>query len=103
MTELPFSHTWLPYIYLYGIGGLLFLSGVIITIKSESLDLKRPKHRIWLSVLIFGFIWFMVMHALWNMAALEILSLKTSVLIWVAFMVLSFGIGFFKYSRGARI
>ena len=102
MTELPFSHTWLPYIYLYGVGGLLFLSGVIITLKSGSLDLKRPTHRIWFSVLIFGFIWFMVMHALWNMAALEILSLRTSVLLWAGFMILSAIIMFFKTKSQAR-
>ena len=100
---MPFSHTRLPYIYLYGVGGLLFLIGVIVTVKSGSLDLKRSSHRTWFQILFFGLIWFMVMHALWNMAALEILSLKTSLLIWVAFMLVSFGIGFFKYSRGARI
>ena len=100
---MPFSHAWLPYIYLYGVGGLLFLSGVLITVKSGSLDMKRPSHRVWFQILFFGLIWFMVMHALWNLAALNILSLKTSVIIWFAFMFLSFGIGYFKFSRGARV
>ena len=98
---MPFTHAWLPYIYLYGVGGLLFGSGLLITIKSGSLDLKRPRHKNWLVVLIFGFIWFMVMHALWNLAALEILSIKVSVIIWVAFMVVSLGFGYFKLGKRA--
>ena len=99
---MPFSHAWLPYIYLYGVGGLLFVSGLIITIKSGSLDLKRPGHKNWFIVLIFGFIWFMVMHALWNLAALEILSLKESLLIWIVFMFGSLGIGYFKLGKRVR-
>ncbi len=99
---MPFSHTWLPYIYLYGVGGLLFGSGLIITLKSGSLDLKRQHHRNWLLILIYGFIYFMVMHALWNLAALEILSLKTSVLIWLVFMFVTLGFGYFKLNKKAR-
>jgi drug/metabolite transporter (DMT)-like permease len=99
---MPFSPAWLPYIYLYGVGGLLFGSGLIITIKSGSLDLKRPGHKNWLVVLIFGFIWFMVMHALWNLAALEVLSLKVSLIIWIVFMVASLGFGYFRLGKRAR-
>ena len=100
---MPFSHAWLPYIYLYGAGGILFGSGLIITIKSGSLDLKRQGHKMWLAVLIFGFIWFMVMHALWNMAALDILSLKSSLLIWTIYMVVSLGFVYFRFVKGARV
>jgi RsiW-degrading membrane proteinase PrsW (M82 family) len=99
---MPFSHAWLPYIYLYGVGGLLFGSGLLITIKSGSLDLKRLGHKNWLVVLIFGFIWFMVMHFIWNLAALEILSLKVSVVIWIVFMIVSLGLGYFKLGKKAR-
>ncbi len=99
---MPFSHTWLPYIYLYGVGGLLFGSGLIITLKSGSLDLKRQHHRNWLLILLYGFVYFMVMHALWNLAALEILSLKTSVLSWMVFMVVTLGFGYYKLNKKAR-
>ncbi len=99
---MPFSHAWLPYIYLYGAGGLLFGSGLLITIKSGSLDLKRPGHKNWFLILIFGFIWFMVMHAVWNLAAMEVLSLKVSGLIWLAFMVVSLGFGYFRLGKRAR-
>lgn len=100
---MPFSHAWLPYIYLYGVGGLLFGSGLIITLKSGSLDLKRPGHKNWLVILIFGFIWFMVMHAVWNLAALEILSLKAALLIWIGFMFGSLGFGYFKLVIKAKV
>lgn len=99
---MPFSHTWLPYIYLYGVGGLLFGSGLLITIKSGSLDLKRPGHKMWLAILIFGFIWFMVMHAVWNLAALGILSLKVSALIWIIFMIASLAFVYFRFINKAR-
>lgn len=99
---MPFTHTWLPYIYLYGVGGLLFLVGVIVVVKSGSLDLKKSYHRTWLTVLFFGLIWFMVMHALWNMAALEILSLRISVVLWLIFMIGSLGFGYLKFVRKVR-
>ncbi len=100
---MPFSHAWLPYIYLYGIGGLLFTIGLIVTIKSGSLDLKRQHHRNWLLILLYGFIYFMVMHALWNLAALEILSLKTSLFLWLTFMIITLGYGHYKLNKKARV
>ena len=57
-----FSHSWLPFIYLYGLGGLLFISGIVITLKSGSFNLKNHVHRQWFWVLVFGFIWYMTMH-----------------------------------------
>ncbi len=69
-----FSHSWLPFIYLYGFGGLLFVSGVIITLKAGSFDLKRFSHKKWMWVLLFGFVWYLVMHALLTWAALGTFS-----------------------------
>lgn len=99
---MPFTHTWLPYIYLYGVGGLLFLVGVVVVVKSGSLDLKKSNHRMWFTVLFFGMVWFMVMHALWNLAAMEILSLKTSVIIWLIFMIVTLGSGYLKFGKKER-
>lgn len=65
-----FSHSWLPFLYLYGLGGLLFTAGIIITIKSGSLDLKNISHWRWFWTLIFGFIWYMSLHASLTLAAL---------------------------------
>ncbi|NUN10438.1 MAG: hypothetical protein HUU54_14785 [Ignavibacteriaceae bacterium] len=65
-----FSETWLPYIYLYGVGGLFFLVGMIIIRKSKSLDLNKRQHRWWKKVLIFGFLYFMIVHFIMIIAAL---------------------------------
>ncbi len=65
-----FFNTWLPYIYLYGVGGVFFVAGMWITVKSGALDLKKKRHRFWFKVLIAGYFYFMAMHALWIVAAL---------------------------------
>ena len=59
---MNFTHTWLPFIYLYGLGGILFVFGIIITIKSGSFDLSRKAHKKWMWVLLFGFVWYLMMH-----------------------------------------
>jgi len=67
---LTFFDTWLPYIYLYVVGGLFFLVGMIIIRKSGAVDLKNKRHLFWYRVMIFGFFYFAAMHALLNIAAL---------------------------------
>ena len=56
---------------MYGLGGLLFFSGIIITLKSGSFNLKNHVHQQWLWVLVFGFIWYMMMHGVLTLVALE--------------------------------
>jgi hypothetical protein len=65
-----FSHSWLPYIYQYGLGGLIFIIGLWITLKSGSFSPAHPRHRKWLVVLILGFIWYLVLHGALTLAAL---------------------------------
>lgn len=60
--ELGFSRIWLPFIYLYGVGGLIFFAGLGIVLKSQALDLKLAVHRKWLKILIFGFFYYMFLH-----------------------------------------
>ncbi|HAB52136.1 MAG TPA: hypothetical protein DCE80_08215 [Ignavibacteriales bacterium] len=62
--------TWLPFIYLYVVGGLFFFVGIYIIIKSDSLNLKKKQHRFWLRVLIGGFFFFMFLHAFLIISAL---------------------------------
>lgn len=69
-----FSHSWLPFIYLYGLGGILFVFGIIITLKAGSFDLSRYSHKKWMWVLMFGFVWYLAMHFLMTLAALGIIS-----------------------------
>jgi hypothetical protein len=65
-----FFETWLPFIYLYGVGGIFFIIGMWLIIKSKSLNLKKKRHRHWLRLLIFGFFFFVALHAFLTIAAL---------------------------------
>ncbi|NOZ04538.1 MAG: hypothetical protein GXO92_08070 [FCB group bacterium] len=58
-----FTHSWLPYIYLYGVGGLFFFLGIIIIRRAGALKPHLKRHRKWLWVLYFGFGWYMAIHA----------------------------------------
>jgi hypothetical protein len=71
MPELPFDRVWLPYIYLYGVGGLCFFAGLFLVLKSGALDLKRRQHRRWLGVLLFGLLWYMGLHLAGTLAAVS--------------------------------
>lgn len=66
----PFESTWLPYLYLYGVGGLFFLIGMIIIRKAGALDVSRKTHRRWYKILIFGFFYFTLIHGILIIAAL---------------------------------
>jgi hypothetical protein len=65
-----FFNSWLPFIYLYGIGGIFFFTGLRIITKSGSLNLQNKNHRTWLVVLISGFFFFVLIHASLIVAAL---------------------------------
>lgn len=66
---LPFDRVWLPWIYLYGAGGLLFLFGIWIVVRSGACELRRRRHRRWLGVMVFGFLWYAGIHLLGIYAA----------------------------------
>ncbi|NWG28812.1 MAG: hypothetical protein HXY48_09800 [Ignavibacteriaceae bacterium] len=70
----PFESTWLPYLYLYGVGGFFFLLGMIIIKKSGSLDKAKKSHRRWFKILLFGFFYFTLIHAFLITAALYFLN-----------------------------
>jgi len=67
---LDFSRIWLPYLYLYGVGGGIFLVGMFIILRSRSLKLERIRHREWYHILIFGLVYYMGIHGLFTFAAL---------------------------------
>ncbi|MCF7824416.1 MAG: hypothetical protein K9N35_09635 [Candidatus Marinimicrobia bacterium] len=71
MHELTFFRTWLPVIYLYGVGGIIFLSGMVIIYKAKSIKLERPMHKKWFYVLIFGFVYYLGIHVFLTYAALN--------------------------------
>ena len=61
---MDFNQTWLPFLYLYGVGGIAFIIGMLIIIKSRALRLTYALHSKWVRVLIFGFIFYASIHAL---------------------------------------
>jgi len=83
-----FSHSWLPFMYLYGLGGLLFVSGILITVKSKSLNLNKISHWRWFWTLIFGFIWYMSLHASLTLAALGKVDVAFMLFVLVIFISL---------------
>lgn len=68
---MGFVRTWLPYLYLYGVGGLLFLVGMVLVLKHRSLNLELRRDRMWLGVLLFGFVWYAFMHLAVILGALK--------------------------------
>ena len=56
---------WIPWLYHYGVGGLVFAAGVTIALRSGALrPAHRPDRRL-LAVLGLGLLAFMGGHALW--------------------------------------
>ncbi|MGY8787808.1 MAG: hypothetical protein ACKVH5_05885 [Fidelibacterota bacterium] len=74
---LDFSRTWIPYIYLYGVGGGIFLIGMFIILRSKSLKIERVRHKKWYHILIFGILYYMGIHALFTFAAVGELIFAT--------------------------
>ncbi|GBD90381.1 hypothetical protein BMS3Abin04_01098 [bacterium BMS3Abin04] len=67
---IPITHTWIPLLYLYGVGGIFFLIGMIIIRKSGAINLKLKRHRYWYRVLIFGYFYFLIFHTFFTLVGL---------------------------------
>lgn len=65
-----FYNTWLPFIYLYAAGGLFFITGMVLIKKTGGINLSNKRHLYWYKIMIFGFFYFMVIHAALILAAL---------------------------------
>ena len=57
-----FISTWLPFLYLYGVGGILFFFGLILIVKTKALQIKDFKDFNWFLTLIIGFIYYLLIH-----------------------------------------
>ena len=71
MEILTFYHTWLPFIYLYGVGGIAFLIGMFLIIRNKALILGKIHHKKWLVVLVFGFVYYAFIHGTFILMALN--------------------------------
>ena len=67
---IDFNQSWLPFIYLYGVGGIFFAIGVRLIVKTDALNLSIHRHRIWLKILFFGFGFYMLLHLILILLAL---------------------------------
>ena len=60
---------WLPYLYQYGITGLFVILVVIFCFRTGALSLKRPEDRWTLTVVVLGYVFYLLLHGLWIWAA----------------------------------
>jgi hypothetical protein len=67
---MSFFNSWLPFIYLYGVGGIFFFYGIYIIKRSGAIDLRIKRHRFWYRVMLLGYLYFVIMHATLTIAAL---------------------------------
>tara|TARA_X000001036_G_scaffold55586_1_gene45245 strand:+ start:23528 stop:23743 length:216 start_codon:yes stop_codon:yes gene_type:complete len=61
---MTFSQTWLPFIYLYGVGGIAFLLGTLLIYKTKALRINYESHKKWFWVLFYGYFFYASVHAL---------------------------------------
>ena len=71
MEILTFYHTWLPFIYLYGVGGIAFSIGMFLIIRNKALILEKIHHKKWLVVLVCGFVYYAFIHGAFILMALN--------------------------------
>ena len=71
MEILTFYHTWLPFIYLYGVGGIAFSIGMFLIIRNKALILEKIHHKKWLVVRVFGFVSYAFIHGAFILMALN--------------------------------
>lgn len=65
-----FFNSWLPFLYLYVVGGICFFAGLIIIIKSKALDYRLKRHKKWFRIMLFGYFYFVFIHAFLTISAL---------------------------------
>lgn len=72
LRHLGMDHPWTSYFYLYGFGGLFFLAGIALILKSRACRFGRGHDTFWFAALIIGFFFCMFMHGSWTLLALYV-------------------------------
>ena len=67
---MSFEQTWLPFIYLYGVGGVAFGIGMLLIFKTNALRVNYIKHKNWIWVLFYGYFFYVSIHALFIFLAM---------------------------------
>ena len=63
---------WTSYFYLYGLGLIFFLIGIWVILSQRACQFGRGRDSFWFAVLLVGFLFFVVVHAVWIVAAQRI-------------------------------
>jgi len=61
---------WISFIYLYGVGGILFFGVIILAINKKVLLLSRKTDRWRLGALVFAYIFYFCFQGIWNYLAI---------------------------------
>ena len=69
--HLAIPEHWITYLYQFGVGGLFFLGGLILILRTGACDLKIKADRTWFSALVIGFIALACAYAIWIYAAVH--------------------------------
>ena len=56
---------WLPWIYQYGVGGVVFVVSLLLAHRAGAYDRSRYSHRATVIALCGALLVFMMVHALW--------------------------------------
>ncbi|HIB26346.1 MAG TPA: hypothetical protein EYO27_06315 [Candidatus Marinimicrobia bacterium] len=67
---MEFANTWLPFIYLYGVGGIAFVLGMLLILRTKALRVSFERDKKWLWVLIYGFLFYAGLHATFILLAI---------------------------------
>ena len=67
---MEFANTWLPFIYLYGVGGIAFVLGMLLILRTKALKVSFERHKKWLWVLIYGLLFYAGLHATFILLAI---------------------------------
>jgi drug/metabolite transporter (DMT)-like permease len=96
---LDFSRVWLPFFYLYGVGGFIFLVGMYIISKSRSLKIERKRHKKWYYVLIFGFLYYIGIHSVFTFAAVDEINISYGIAFFILVLLTRLLFYLFKNSK----
>jgi hypothetical protein len=66
-----FSHSWLPLIYQYGFGVLIFGGGLFTIFRAYGGNQFWKEYKIWIQVLVWGFIYIFSIHLFMTLSALN--------------------------------
>ena len=63
---------FIPVVYQYGIGGIVFVLGLVLVTRAGALDLKTRQGKCWFAVLVAGFFLYLCIHIFFQFIAPQI-------------------------------